>query len=94
MMQRLAIHCLLANEPLAERPVRVYQRHADRRIGVQHLLRRNDLDLIGIGVEAEVGPRHVIDRVIGPIEGIEIPIGTFEQWLDRGRYTHLRTRLR
>ena len=42
-------------EMLAERPVLVEQRHADRGIGIQHLLGGDDLDLVGIDVEPEFG---------------------------------------
>ena len=44
----LAVQLLLADEVLAERPMLIHQRHADRRIGVQHLLGGNDIDLIWI----------------------------------------------
>ena len=49
-----AIHRLVAGEVLAERPVLVEQRHADRGIGIQHLLGADHLDLVGIDVEAEL----------------------------------------
>ena len=42
----LAVHALLAGEMLAERPVLVHQRHADRRVGVEHLLELGDDGLI------------------------------------------------
>ena len=57
--QALAIERLVMGEMLAERPVLVEQRHADRGIGVQHLLGGDDLDLVGIDVEPELGLRAI-----------------------------------
>jgi hypothetical protein len=42
-------------ELLAVGPVVIAHRHADRGIGVHHLLGGDDLDLVGVGVEAVVG---------------------------------------
>jgi hypothetical protein len=48
------VQLLLAHEALAERPVLVHQRHADRAVGIQHLFGRDDLDLVRIEIEPEV----------------------------------------
>ena len=37
---------------LAVGPVVIAQRHADRSVGIHHLLGGDDLDLIGVGVQA------------------------------------------
>ncbi len=79
-----AVHRLLAREQLAEGPVIVHQRHGQRRIGVQHLLRRDDLDLVGIDVEAEILERDLLDRGIGAVEGGEVPICAVEQQFAHG----------
>src|SRR3546814_1800349 len=49
----LAVEQLVMDELLAERPVLVEQGHARGRIGVQHLLGGNHLDLVGIGVQLQ-----------------------------------------
>ena len=74
-----AIHRLVAGEVLAERPVLVEQRHADRGIGIQHLLGADDLDLVGIDVQAEFVDRDLLDRVVHALDGAELPVGAFEQ---------------
>ena len=51
--QALAVERLVMGEMLAERPVLVEQRHADRGIGVEHLLGRDHLDLVRIDVEPQ-----------------------------------------
>jgi len=76
-----AIEHLLAREGLAEGPVVVHQRHGDRGIGVEHLLRRDDLDLVGIDVEPEVAERNLLDRAIGAVDGGEVPLGFVEEEL-------------
>ena len=57
---------LVVGEPLAERPVPVHQRHADRGIGVEHLLGGDDLDLIGIDVEPELAEGDLAHRIVDP----------------------------
>ena len=57
----------------------VHQRHADRGIGVEHLLGRDDLDLVGIDVEAEIVERDLLDRVIGARQRREVPLGAVEE---------------
>ena len=59
-----AVHRLVAGEVLAERPVLVEQRHADRRIGVEHLLGADHLDLVRIDVEPQFVDRDLLDRVV------------------------------
>ena len=48
---------LVADEFLAVRPVRIADRQSAGRIRVQHLLGRDDLDLVGIGIEARTRRR-------------------------------------
>ena len=74
-----AVHRLVAREVLAERPVLVEQRHADRGIGVEHLLGADDLDLVGIGIEAEFADRDLFDRIVHALDGAELPVRTLEQ---------------
>ena len=73
--QPLAVADLVLGEMLAERPMLVEQRHADRRIGVEHLLGRDDLDLVRIDVEAELVDGDTLDGVVDPSDRVEIPIG-------------------
>jgi hypothetical protein len=61
-------------EVLAERPVLVEQRHADRRIRVEHLLGGDDLDLVRVDVEAELIDRDPLDRIIDATDGAEVPV--------------------
>jgi hypothetical protein len=81
--QAPAIERLLMREMLAERPVLVEQRHADRRIGVEHLLRGDDLDLVGIDVEPEFLQRDTLTGVVDPLQHGKIPVRTFEQAASR-----------
>ena len=75
----LAVGGFLKRKMLAERPVFVEQRHADRGIGVQHLLGGDDLDLVGIDVEPEFGARDLLAGVVDALQGRKIPIGSLEQ---------------
>ena len=77
--ESLAVGGLLMGEMLAERPVLVEQRHADRGIGVQHLLGGDDLDLVGIDVEPEFGQRDLLAGIMDTLQGPEIPIRSLEQ---------------
>ncbi|MHC2561830.1 hypothetical protein ACVIVD_003824 [Bradyrhizobium liaoningense] len=74
----------MESEVLAERPVLVEQGHADRGIGVQHLLGRDDLDLVRIDVEPEILQRHLFAGIGDALQGVEIPIGAFEQSFRHG----------
>ena len=78
-LQSHAIDAFVLREALAERPVPIEQRHAGRRIGVQHLLGRNDLDLIGENVEAELLVGDPLDRVMNTLNRPEIPILALEK---------------
>ena len=69
-------------EVLAERPVLVEQRHADRRIGVQHLLGGDDLDLVGIDIEPQLGSRNFLAGIVDTLQGREIPVRPLKQPLD------------
>ena len=75
----LAVVALVGNEVLAKGPVPVHQRHADRRIGVQHLFGRDDLDLVGVEIQPEIVPRNHLDGIVNIAKRIEGPVGAFEQ---------------
>src|SRR6185312_9112743 len=64
----------------------VEQRHADRRIGVQHLLGGNDLDLVRIDIEAQFVPCYLLAGVADPLQRMKIPIGALKQQLVRGAH--------
>ncbi len=51
-----AVGLLGRDELLAEGPVVVVDRHADRGVGVDHLLGGDHLDLVGVGVQAVHSP--------------------------------------
>jgi hypothetical protein len=68
------VRLLVADELLAVRPVRVTDRQPVRRIGVEHLLRGDDLDLVGVRVEAELAG-NLRDRGVVPLEQVEVPVG-------------------
>ncbi len=74
-----SIQIFLAQEVLAEGPVLVHQRHADGRVGVEHLLRRNHLDLVGIDVEAQIVERDRRHRVICGGYPVKSPVRPLEQ---------------
>ena len=59
-------------ETLSEGPVMVVDGHADGRIGVHHLLRSDDLELDGVGVEPEL-PRHPVDLGVVGLDEVEGP---------------------
>ena len=63
----------------------VEQRHADRGIGIEHLLGGDDLDLVGIDVEAELAERDLLAGVVHALEHGEIPVGALVQTRMRGR---------
>jgi hypothetical protein len=74
-----AVDRLVLGEMLSERPVPVEQRHADRGVGVEHLLGGDDLDLVRIGVETELLARDHLDRVVDALDGLKVPIPALEQ---------------
>src|ERR1700679_840874 len=51
----------------------IHERHAERGIGVEHLLRGDDLNLVGIDIEAEFAKRDLLNGAINPIKRLEIP---------------------
>ncbi|MCY1308280.1 hypothetical protein D9M70_582740 [compost metagenome] len=75
----LAIVVLLIGEALAEGPMLVHERHADRGIGVEHLLGGDDLQLVRVDAEAHFLKRDLLDRVIGTRKGREVPVRALEQ---------------
>src|SRR3954451_4868772 len=62
----------------------VEQRHADRRIGIQHLCGVDDLDLVRIDGEPEIYRRHLLGGIRDALQGVKIPIGAFEQAFRHG----------
>ena len=74
-----AVEPFLAREQLAEGPVVVHQRHAHGRIGVQHLLGGDDLDLVGIDVELQIVERDLLHRLQDAVERLEAPFGFGEE---------------
>ena len=85
----LAVELLVMDEVLAEGPVPVDHRHPDRRVGVEHLLGRDDLDLVGIDVEAEILFGNLRDRVVRASEAVEGPVGAVEEQFPPG-FSHCR----
>ena len=84
-----AVAAFMKNELFSKRPVPVHQRHARRGIGVQHLFRRDDLDLVRVKIKPEIFQRDRLDCVIGPADGIECPFAAFEQqFVGGGRLSH------
>ena len=57
----------------------VHQRHADRGVGIEHLLGGDDLDLVGIDVEAELAQRDLAHRVVDLLDQLESPLRPVEQ---------------
>ena len=74
-----AVERFVAHETLAVGPMGVHQRHADGAIGVEHLLGRNDLDLVRKDVEAEFVAADPLDRLVDPPHSGEVPFGALEQ---------------
>src|SRR5262245_35195258 len=79
-----SIERLVMGEMLAEGPVLVEQRHADRGIGIEHLLGGDDLDLVGIDVEPKLAERNLLAGVVHPLQDGEIPVGTAVEPFARG----------
>ena len=75
----LAVVPLVGNEMLAEGPVAVHQRHANRRVGIEHLFGRNDLDLVGVEIQPQIVTGHHLYGIVNVSERVERPVGTFEQ---------------
>ena len=80
--QAAAIAGLVLGEVLAERPVLVEQRHADRGVGVEHLLGGDDLDLVRVPGQAERARLDLAGVVDAP-DGVEVPVVAGEQRLGR-----------
>ena len=68
------VRLLVADELLAVGPVRIADRQAGRRVGVEHLLGGDDLDLVRVGVEPELGG-DLGDRRVVALEQLEVPVG-------------------
>ena len=63
------------HELFAEGPVVVTHRHAHGRIGVHHLFRGNDLDLVGVGVKGILAVGQLGDRLVIAGKQVEVPVG-------------------
>src|SRR5262249_19623147 len=74
-LEALAIERLLMGEVLSKGPMLVEQGHADRGIGIEHLLGGDDLDLVGINVESELAERNLLARLVHALQDGEIPVG-------------------
>lgn len=68
-----AVVLLGGDELLAVGPVAVDDRHAHRGIGVHHLLGRDDLELVGVGVQV-VAARHAGDLAVVALDQLEGPV--------------------
>src|ERR1700730_7325980 len=62
----------------------VEQGHPDRGIGVQHLLRRDHLDLVRVEIEPELRPRDFLAGVVDPLQGREIPVSALVESFAQG----------
>src|SRR5262245_3367613 len=82
--ETFSIERLVMGEMLAEGPVLVEQRHADRGIGIEHLLRGDDLDLVGIDVEPELAERNLLAGIVHALQDGEIPVGAAVEPFARG----------
>ena len=86
--ETLAVNRIMRGEMFSERPMAIQQRHSGRRIGVEHLLCRDDLDLVRIDVEAEIIDRHCLDSVVDALDRREIPVRALEQAARRVAVRH------
>lgn len=75
----LTVVMLLIGKALAEGPVLVHERHADRGIGVEHLFGGDDLQLVRVDAEAHFFERDLLDRVVSTRQRRKIPVGPLEQ---------------
>ena len=81
--QAAAVARLLLGEVLAEGPVLVEQWHADRGIGIEHLLGGDDLDLVRVPRQAEFGPGHGFAGIVDAPDRLEVPVIAGKQQLAR-----------
>ncbi len=78
---RAALVVLLGrDELLAVAPVAVVHRHADRRVGVHHLLGGDDLQLVRVGIQAVALGRGADHRVV-LLDQLEAPVARAAQVL-------------
>ena len=73
-----AVAALVGDELLAVAPVPVVHRHADRGVGVHHLLGGDDLELVRIGVEREA-LRDGADLLVVLLDQLEGPVARVGQ---------------
>ncbi len=69
------VRLLVADELLAVRPVRIADRQPARRVGVEHLLGRDDLDLVRDRCRARTRAAISRDRRVVALEQVEVPVG-------------------
>src|SRR5262249_46548219 len=81
--QAPAVESLVMGKMLAEGPVLVKERHADRGIDVEHLLGGDDLDLVGIDGEAQLVDGDLFAGIVNALERLEVPVGAFVEPLHR-----------
>ncbi len=73
------VESLVMGEMLAEGPMAIEERHAGRRVGIQHLFRSDDLDLIWVDIQAEFAERDLLAGVMNALERWKIPVGAVKQ---------------
>ena len=78
-LQTLPVQGLVESKALAKAPVSVHQRKPDRRVGIEHLLRSDDLDLHRIDIQPEFVERDFLNRVKGLTKRAVVPVGAAEQ---------------
>ena len=83
----MTIVLLGGDEMLAEGPVAVVHRQAGEGIGIHHLLGADDLELIGIGVEA-VFVRQAPEFLLEAFDDFEAPIRIRADQLSAGVVAH------
>ena len=72
------VAALVGDEFLSVAPVAVVHRHADRRVGVHHLLGGDDLELVRVGVEREA-LRGGADLLVVLLDQLERPVARVGQ---------------
>ncbi len=60
----LLVERFIAQEMLAERPVAIHARQADRGIGIQHLFGRDDLDAVGMNIKPKFTDADLLDSIV------------------------------
>jgi len=74
-----AIAALMLQKVLAIRPMPIGKRHPMRGIDVEHLLRRDHLDAVGVHLQPELVTGDALDRAVAALQNAEIPISAIEE---------------